>query len=124
MLVVDDRAGAIDLARFTALTGLTLCSSGRNDLGFLVNAARDLVIQAGGVGQILDLRGLENCMKLDNLEILESCIESLAPLRGLQDLRRCLLIGAGESIQPEPPDFSAVSALNNLQDRGRRFGIA
>ncbi|MER5184755.1 hypothetical protein ABT009_41800 [Streptomyces sp. NPDC002896] len=122
VLAVDDRAGAIDLAGFPALTGLTLWSSGRNDLGFLGSAPWISSFKLEGVGQILDLRGLENCAKLDDLEILEARIESLAPLQGLQDLRRCWLIGGGESIQPEPLDFSAVSDLNNLEELRVTYG--
>lgn len=121
-LAVDDRAGAIDLAGFPALTRLTLWSSGRSDLGFLRSAPWISSFKLEGVGQIVDLRGLENCTKLDDLEILEARVESLAPLRGLRDLRRCWLIGGGASIQPEPLDFNAVSALNNLEELRVTYG--
>ncbi|WP_158694444.1 hypothetical protein [Streptomyces canus] len=121
-LAVDDRAGAIDLAGFPALARLTLWSSGRSDLGFLRSAPWISSFKMEGIGQIVDLRGLEDCTKLDDLEILEARVESLAPLRGLQDLRRCWLIGGGESIQPEPLDFNAVSALNNLEELRVTYG--
>ncbi|MGW2471368.1 hypothetical protein [Streptomyces bauhiniae] len=121
-LAVDDRAGAIDLAGFSALASLTLWSSGRSDLEFLRSAPWISSFKLEGLGQIVDLCGLENCAKLDDLEILEARVESLAPLRGLQYLRRCWLIGGGESIQPEPLDFNAVSALNNLEELRVTYG--
>ncbi|MFI7368377.1 hypothetical protein ACIBO4_40195 [Streptomyces sp. NPDC050149] len=121
-LALDDRAGAIDLAGFPALTRLTLWSSGRSDLGFLRRAPRVSSFKLEGVGQIVDLRGLENCTKLDDLEVLEARVESLSPLQSLLDLRRCWLIGGGESIQPEPLDFSAVSALNKLEELRVTYG--
>ncbi|GAB3938461.1 hypothetical protein GCM10029976_052980 [Kribbella albertanoniae] len=116
VLAVDDRAGAIDLAGLPALTRLTLWSSSRSDLGFLRSAPGISSFKLEGAGQLVDLCGLENCARLEDLEILEARVESLAPLGSLRHLRRCWLIGGGESTQAEPLDLDAVSALDSLDD--------
>lgn len=98
-LAVDDRSGEIDLGGLTALTRLTVWSSRRENLGFLARSPGISSFKFEGVGQLLDLRGLESCSGIKELEVLEARVRSLAPLRELQCLRRCWLIGGGMSIQ-------------------------
>jgi hypothetical protein len=122
VLAIDDRVCEIDLSGFPALTSLTLWSSGRRDLEFLENSPWISSFKLEGVGQVMDLRGLESCVKLADLEILEARIESLSPLRDLQELRRCWLIGGGESMQAAPLDFDSVSVLQNLEELRVTYG--
>jgi hypothetical protein len=122
VLAFDDRGGVIDLEGFPALTKLTIWSSRRTDVNFLSGATELESFKMEGAGQVLDLRSLDRCRKLQDLEIIDARAKSLGPLRQLEQLRRCWLIGGGRLVQAEPLDFNDVSGLSALEELRVTYG--
>ncbi|WP_405639048.1 hypothetical protein [Streptomyces sp. NBC_00019] len=117
-LGVDDRPGVLDLSGLTRLRALTLWSFTRPDLRFLSGVPNLEWLKLEGLGSAVDLRGMESCRSLIEAELLELQVESLEPLRPLQDLLRLWLIGPRETQISEPlslADLSGLSALRELR---------
>ncbi|MGW5779833.1 hypothetical protein [Streptomyces sp. NPDC003863] len=118
-LGVDDRPGSLESTGFEQLRALTLWSFSRPDFRFLADASNLEYLKVEGIGRAVDLRGMESCCALKELELLEFRVEDLAPLRSLRDLTRLWIIGSrrnGDSSEPlSLANLSGLSAMRELR---------
>lgn len=115
-LGVDDRPGTLDLSGLARLRALTLWSFARPDLRFLSGAPNLEWLKLEGLGSAVDLRGIEGCRSLVEAELLELQVESLEPLRSLQNVVRLWLIGPQERQTSEPLSLADLSGLRALRE--------
>jgi hypothetical protein len=76
-------------------------------------ALRSLTLEA--TGQLTSLEGIQTCIRLENLEILDARATSLAPLRQLTRLRTLHLIGSHRIDQDAVLDLSDIARLDQLE---------
>lgn len=117
-LGVDDRPGALFFSGLTRIQRLTVWSFAREEFGFLTGIPTLEKLKVEGLGQVVDLSGIESCRSLVDVELLGIRVKGLAPLRNLKSLHRLWLIGpsgAGAATTLNLDEISEMRFLNELR---------
>jgi hypothetical protein len=114
-LTIDFRPNMEEIRTLSQLVRLRVTLFTGADLGFLGDnlALEGLRIEAKH--QPISLDGLQRCRALRRLEVYDSSVRSLAPLRGLSMLNRIQLYPTSRIDQSEPWDLSALTSMSDLE---------
>ncbi|GID94101.1 hypothetical protein ACFQFC_09425 [Amorphoplanes digitatis] len=115
-LGIDDRPGVLEFSGLARLQHLTLWLCARRDLQFLSGAPGLLWLKVEGLGQVVNLSGIENCRLLLEVELLEIQAESLSPLGAVQNLLRLRLIGSRKSTISSGLNLDELCGLSRLRE--------
>lgn len=108
-LGIDDRPGKSNVAALPNLRALLVWSWVDADLGFLNDVRGITSLHVEGDRGMVSLNGIEECLSLEEIEIVGMRVSSLSPLADLSNLRRLWVIG----------DTDAQNVLLDLHDLGR-----
>lgn len=105
----DDRPGKELVAGLRSLRELLVWRWRGTDLRFLGSPPPPVqLLRIDGMRQIVTLHGLEECWTLTELEVRESRVESLAPLRGLENIWRRSAYFRGIARKARPASTSQI----------------
>lgn len=112
-LAVHDRPGLDGVAALT-LRRLLVAGWRGADLTFLGDQPELGYLRVEGRKQRARLDGVERAPRLDELMVLDVCLESVEPLRGLANLRELHLTGVPGMPAEQPWDLSALAGKPRL----------
>ncbi|MFF4260328.1 hypothetical protein ACFY1L_55310 [Streptomyces sp. NPDC001663] len=112
----DARQGLSHLATIPRLTNLQLWNFAGKDLSWVSRCQHLAHLKIEGMGQSVELCGVEACVSLVDLELLEMRVVGLEPLRHLMRLQRLWILGNSDFAADPPMDLDDLSSLEQLEE--------
>lgn len=114
-LAVHDRPGIEGIRELRSLRELTVVRWEGKDLAFLGDKPELRFLRLEGRKNRAWLDGVEGAPELDELMVLDVCVESIESLRGLRKLREVQLTGVDGLTAAQPWDLSVIEGMERLE---------
>jgi hypothetical protein len=111
---IDSQRDLRELSRLDDLTDLSLWLWAGSDFTFLGRKPKLRKLRVEGAKQIASLAGLDGCPNLEEVELVDLRVRSLAPLADAQALKRLWILGRPEMPEWTTLDLADLSQLHEL----------